>query len=69
MNFSTFQTLDYKKFVPKDAAKKREEYDQLVNETLERHNVQFVCLAGYMQICSSNLNKTYVHKINFFTLI
>ena len=46
----TFQIIDHKAFGSREA------YDHQVNACLENHNVELVCLAGYMRICSSEIS-------------
>lgn len=49
-------------FSPKDYASK-EEYEELIVEKLEEHNVDLICLAGYMRIVGYVLLRKYEGKI------
>jgi len=42
---------------------KNQKYENEVLLNLRKHNISFICLAGYMKIISSNLIKNYQNKI------
>lgn len=46
-----------------DKSKKRNEYEQDVLEVLKEHNVDFIALAGYMNIIGTTLLDAYENKI------
>ncbi|OQV21677.1 Trifunctional purine biosynthetic protein adenosine-3 [Hypsibius exemplaris] len=50
------EIVDHKQFIETVDGKSacdRSKYDKQINDTLERHGVEVVCLAGYMRICTS----------------
>jgi phosphoribosylglycinamide formyltransferase-1 len=42
---------------------RRDEYDALLAKELQKHNVDLVCLAGFMRILTPTLIKAYPHRI------
>jgi phosphoribosylglycinamide formyltransferase-1 len=42
---------------------RRDEYDALLAKELQKHNVDLVCLAGFMRILAPTLIKAYPHRI------
>ena len=49
--------------VVKRAGRSREEHDAEIIETLRTHDVDFVCLAGYMRLLSPGFIRAYSSKI------
>jgi len=48
---------------PKGYKGKRDEYDELLVQELQKHNVELVCLAGFMRIITPTLIKSFPSRI------
>lgn len=50
-------------FIDSKAFKTRAEFEQKVNEHLQAHNIQIICLAGFMRLLSDFFINTWAGKI------
>jgi phosphoribosylglycinamide formyltransferase-1 len=50
-------------FIDSKAFKTRTEFEQKVNEHLQAHNIQIICLAGFMRLLSDFFINTWAGKI------
>lgn len=48
--------------IPREG-RKREEHDSLIVEALREHNVELVCLAGYMRLLSKDFIRAFPNRI------